>query len=350
MAGELPHNHPKESPLSDEEFVTRLYQAVLRRQPSRGEIEGARAVLAGGVGRAALFEAFTASDEYRHLASHAVTMCFPPGHYYSPIVDPSALGQRTRDLLATRSSPLPAVNLNLSGQKVLFHELSRCFERVPFGACASPANRYYYDNPFFSCGDAIILFSMIGHLKPRRIIEVGSGFSSACILDTIDAWQMKNVRVSFIDPDTDRLDTLLRPEDRSRVEVIRRPLQELPLTMFTELQAGDILFMDSSHVVKTGSDVSFAVFDVLPSLSRNVMIHFHDCFLPFEYPAEWVLAENRSWNELYFLRAFLMYNPAFAIRFFNDAFVAHERALVAARMPEILKNTGSSLWIEKQCV
>ena len=266
-------------------------------------------MLETGVDRSTLFETFAASDEYRSLALHAAPMCFPPGHYYSPVVDPSALGKRTRDLLVARTGRVSEIHLNLPDQKALFQELSRYFELVPFSACRSGGHRYYYDNPFFSYGDAIVLFAMINHLKPRRIIEIGSGFSSACILDTIESCKIPNVRVSLIDPDMSRIETLLRPEDRSTVEILPCPVQELPLSIFDELAAGDILFIDSSHVAKTGSDVLFEIFEILPRLSGNVMIHFHDCFFPFEYPVEWVLGENRSWNELYLLRAFLMYTP-----------------------------------------
>jgi hypothetical protein len=113
------------------------------------------------------------------------------------------------------------------------------------------------------------------------------------------------------------------------------------------MQAGDILFIDSTHVMKTGSDVCQELFEILPRLKPGVLIHFHDVFWPFEYPAAWVVQENRSWNELYGLRAFLMYNAAFQVEFFSDFFCQHFRPRIEAEFPTMLKNTGGSLWLRK---
>jgi hypothetical protein len=92
-------------------------------------------------------------------------------------------------------------------------------------------------------------------------------------------------------------------------------VQDVQLAEFARLQAGDILFIDSSHVAKTGSDVLHLYFEVLPRLAPGVRIHVHDIFLPFDYPRRWVLDENRSWNEQYLLRALLMYSSRFKVDF-----------------------------------
>jgi hypothetical protein len=99
--------------------------------------------------------------------------------------------------------------------------------------------------------------------------------------------------------------------------------------------------------MKTASDVCYELFDILPHLAEGVLIHFHDMFWPFEYPASWVLDENRSWNELYGLRAFLMYNQEFEIIFFNDYFLRFEHDMIQEAYPTFLKNPGGSLWLRK---
>jgi hypothetical protein len=324
-----------------------LYRGVLRRLGSAAEIAGVAAMLRGGHDLARLLESFVNSDEFRRSSRDGSLLAFPPGHYYSPVVDPASLDARTRRVLTSRRGPVAGIDLDLAGQRRLLAEFAAGFAKIPFTEKPSPGRRYHYDNPYFRYGDGIVLFAMIDRLRPRRIVEVGAGFSSACMLDAIDACGLAEPHYTLIDPDLERVTGLLAPADRARVEIVGRPVQETPPEVFAALGAGDILFIDSTHVAKTGSDVLFEVFEVLPRLAAGVMIHFHDCAYPFEYPAHWVLAENRSWNELYLLRAFLMYNPHFKIRFFNDFIFAEERELAERLMPAILKGPGGSLWIEK---
>ncbi len=108
----------------------------------------------------------------------------------------------------------------------------------------------------------------------------------------------------------------------------------------------DILFIDSSHVSKTGSDVNHLLFKILPLLNDGVMIHFHDIFFPFEYPQWWAF-EGRAWNEAYLLHAFLAHNRAYQIEFFNTYVIDRYRERIAAEFPLFLKNEGGSLWLRK---
>ena len=121
--------------------------------------------------------------------------------------------------------------------------------------------------------------------------------------------------------------------------------------MVRELEVNDILFIDSSHVVKTGSDVHFELTELIPRLRPGVVVHFHDIFYPFEYPKAWVLDINRSWNEIYFLHVFLMYNSAFGIEFFNTFFARNYPDIVRASIPahadKFLLNPGGGLWLRK---
>ncbi len=137
---------------------------------------------------------------------------------------------------------------------------------------------------------------MIRHLRPRRYLEIGSGWSTALALDTNDQWLDGSMRVTCIEPYPDDLNKLLRPEDD--VEVLSRGVQGVELERFADLEPGDILFIDCSHVVKTGSDAHYLITRVLPIVPVGVYIHIHDIFWAFEYPDEWVY-EGRAWNEAY---------------------------------------------------
>ena len=132
------------------------------------------------------------------------------------------------------------------------------------------------------------------------------------------------------------------------MEIIETGIQDVPLSRFDVLQRNDVLFINSTHIVKTCSDVVFELFEILPRLKPGVVIHFHDAFYPFEYPREWVINRNYSWNELYALRAFLMGNRDWEIIMFNDYFVRTERALVERTAPEVLQNAGGGLWLRRR--
>ena len=114
----------------------------------------------------------------------------------------------------------------------------------------------------------------------------------------------------------------------------------------TTLASGDILFIDSTHVSKAGSDVNHIFFKILPSLAEGVNIHLHDIFYPFEYPKEWIY-EGRAWNENYVLHAFLQYNSAFKITFFSNFLARFHHRTFHEKMPLCMKNTGGSIWLQR---
>jgi predicted O-methyltransferase YrrM len=178
------------------------------------------------------------------------------------------------------------------------------------------------------------------------VIEVGSGYSSALMLDVADEFGLRDTRFVFVDPNPERLTAALREGDADRVEIVTTAVQDLGVAHFDSLRAGDMLFIDSSHVTKVGSDVNFLVFQVLPRLAEGVLVHFHDVFWPFEYPKEWVLG-GRCWNEAYLLRAFLQYNSRFEIVLFNSFLARRHSGFVAATLPDVLPDPGGSLWLRR---
>ncbi|SQB99143.1 Uncharacterised protein [Helicobacter fennelliae] len=133
----------------------------------------------------------------------------------------------------------------------------------------------------------------------------------------------------------------------TRIDLYEKRLQEIDLGLFENLESNDIVFVDSTHVSKINSDVNKIFFEILPRLKSGVHIHFHDIFYPFSYPAEW-LKEKRSWNEAYMLRAFLEFNTAFEIVFFNTCLHFLYPKEMQKALPLSLKNTGGSIWIKRK--
>ena len=183
-------------------------------------------------------------------------------------------------------------------------------------------------------------------MNPKRIIEIGAGNSSCLILDTNELFFNGSIACSFIEPYPEYFISLLRPDDIATIKLIPERLQDLDLTIFEQLEAQDILFIDSTHVSKLNSDVNKYVFEILPALNKGVVVHIHDVFHPFEYPIEW-LREGRSWNEQYVIRAFLQYNKAYSIKLFTTHMIKKHYSWFEEKMPKCLKSTGGSLWLEK---
>lgn len=213
----------------------------------------------------------------------------------------------------------------------------------------SDERRYHTRNGMFGAVSARLLAGALGAIKPRRFIEIGSGFSSAVVLDVNDETRRDDpIRCTFIEPFPTRLDAILRGSDRENCSVLVQRVQEVPLEVFDELESGDVLFIDSSHVAKTSSDVLLELFEILPRLKSGVFIHVHDIFYPFDYPRVWFEEQNRSWNEVYFLRAFLMHNHAYAVHFWTDYFTQFgDEAIDASGTRDLIDGRPSSIWLRK---
>ncbi len=271
--------------------------------------------------------------------------CFPPGHYYSPIVSVEDLKKREAEIWNNKDQEkIIGINLNTTEQLQLVKCLAEYYDEMPFSNVRNK-NRFYFDNDFYEYTDGIILYSMMRHFKPAQIIEIGSGFSSALMLDTNQLFFNNNINITFIEPYTERLYSLITTNDKKSTTIIERDVQNVPLKTFEKLNQGDILFVDSTHVAKTGSDVNYILFEILPRLNKGVLIHFHDIFYPFEYPKEWVF-QGRNWNENYFLKSFLMYNNEFQIKLFGD-YLHKFHSDVFNNMSDCMKNSGGNLWLEK---
>jgi predicted O-methyltransferase YrrM len=297
----------------------------------------------------ALATQYQAEYQAQYQALQAQCGLFPPGHFYSAIVNPAEIAARFRERAAAPPPlDLPGIVPDLAAQERLWQRMLPLLADIPFPAERQDGLRYYFENSNYSYGDGCILHAMLRLNRPARLIEVGSGYSSACTMDTVERFLGGAVDVSFVEPFPELLRQTIGDAAMARVRLYPNPVQDVPVAIFEALAANDILFIDSTHVLKAGSDVVHELFEILPRLQPGVLVHFHDVFWPFEYPEQWVLEDNRSWNELYGLRAFLMWNEHFAIEFFNDYFAHHRRELIASSYPLFLKNTGGALWLRRR--
>jgi Methyltransferase domain len=279
----------------------------------------------------------------------------PPGHFYSPFPDLDEVERRASRLWDIDQDPT-GIDLREQAQLALFDTLADILEdNLPFPAVPAKGDRgkgtrYYFENPAYSWSDGMVLHALLRLLRPRHIVEVGSGYSSAMTLDTTERWlddgPQGPVELTFVEPYTELLRSLLRPGDEHRVRIHETAVQDVPLEVFEALGDGDVLFVDSTHVVKAGSDVNHLMFEVFPRLAPGVWIHMHDIFFPFEYPRDWVL-EGRAWHEVYLLRALLTGNDAFEIRWFQSFMWARHRQLLEGRLPAMAKKAGGNIWLQK---
>jgi len=269
---------------------------------------------------------------------------FPAGHYYSPLPDRDALSGAHGLDRSTRD--VAGVELRESAQLETLDRIASFHADVPFPRDPSPGHRYHSDNVFFAIGDAIVLQAMLRLHRPRRVIEAGSGYSSGAMLDTDDRFLDGSVEFTFIDPYPQRLLSLLSSGDRARCTIRKSGVQHVDMELFSTLEENDILFIDSSHVVKVGSDVDYLLAEILPQLRVGVLVHFHDVFWPFSYPEEW-FRTGTAWNESFFLRSFMQYNTAFRIEYFNSYMATVHRTKVFAKAPRCLEDPGGSLWIRR---
>ena len=275
----------------------------------------------------------------------------PDGHFYSPVVDPDELATRAAQVWPDQPQVSGIDFDDASHQRVLCEFFPAFMADFDY-AEAAPAedaqlDRYYTDNSQFGWLDARALFVLLRAWRPKRIIEVGSGYSSLLMADVNHRFLDARCKITCIEP-------YPRPFLRTSIpglsDVIEQKVQDVPLALFDELDRGDILFIDSSHVSKTGSDVNYLFFDVLPRLKPGVRIHIHDIALPHDYPKDWAITENRSWNEQYVVRALLMYSTAFHVVFgCSYAFFRFpDEVRKALNLPDGRAFGGGSLWIERR--
>jgi hypothetical protein len=227
---------------------------------------------------------------------------YPDGHFYSPIVDTEDAAARAAEIWPRDPTSLGIDWNETYHRRVLSEFFPRHYPSFDYPELLEDhpnLDRFYTMNDQFGWLDRRALFVLFLKWRPRPMIEIGSGYSTLLAGDVNRSFLSGRMSLTCIEPPYPRL-FLTRPGVVPGVAaLLPERVQCVGLAPFLELDDGDVLFIDSSHVAKTGSDVNFLVFEVLPRLRPGVRIHFHDIHLPAEYLPDWVLAENRSWNEQY---------------------------------------------------
>lgn len=247
---------------------------------------------------------------------------------------------------AVRKFREQGIKLNFEEQHLLLSELAEFYAELPFIAAEGGPRRYDPDNLYYPPGDAFFLYAMIRKFQPRRVIEIGCGMSSAAVLDTNERFMSGSMECTFIDPFPDKLMSALRSGDEKNIKIITDPAENIPLSFFKNLEAGDFLLIDTMHEVKKGSYVNKIFHEILPALNPGVVIHIHDIFWPFEYPETWFPAKAR-YNEIYMARCFLQYNPAFQVLLLTSLMTECHKEFFVRKLPFCLKNPGAALWLKK---
>lgn len=227
-------------------------------------------------------------------------------HYYEPQFD-----NRMPKSDFSEDRKLKAINWNIPGQLALLESLKYSKELTVIPQEKPEPLKFYLNNGAFESGDAEYWYQLIRSLKPRRIFEIGSGNSTLMAINGIN----KNHED---DPSYKCEHICIEPYEMEWLEevgvsVVRGKVEEIELSFFSKLQEDDILFIDSSHIIRPQGDVLFEYLELLPSLNKGVIVHIHDIFSPKDYLKEWLQDEVRFWNEQYLLEAFLSHNSDWII-------------------------------------
>ena len=251
-----------------------------------------------------------------------------PIHYYEPLPDFRSI---TADQIK-RKRAFPAIDFRWDAQLALLDELANYRDELS-------QLEFDFNNDFFSGYDAAVYYSLIRHLKPRRIIEIGGGYSTRIASKALTANHSGTLTCVEPYPD-ERLNGV-----SLKVELITKRVEEIDVDFFSCLEANDILFIDSSHTVKFGSDVCYEFLEILPRLARGVWIHVHDIFFPHDYPAEWLINRRLALNEQYMLEAFLSFNTTFSVELANYWTCLEHREAAARLWPNA--SSASSFWMKR---
>lgn len=252
-----------------------------------------------------------------------------PIHYYEPLPDFRSI---TPEQINRRRS-YPGIDFRWQEQFALLNELATYRNELL-------EIEFDFNNDYFGGFDAAVYYSLIRHLKPQRIVEIGGGYSTRIASKAL-AVNGKG-KLTCIEP---------YPESRLNgtqldIELIPKRVEDLDPDFFSSLEAKDILFIDSSHTVKFGSDVCYEFLEILPRITRGVWVHVHDIFFPQDYPAEWLINRRLALNEQYFLEAFLSFNREFRVALSNH-WLGMDHVAVVNKLFAGSTNGGSSFWFHR---
>jgi hypothetical protein len=263
--------------------------------------------------------------------------------YYSPIPD---LAQLPEGIWEARD-PLRGIGFDLDAQMAFVEsDLAPHISGLAWATDVAGGHAYEPSNDSYPLADARVLYAMVRHLRPSRIVELGSGQTTRVIAQACreNARDGSPVRLRAFDPFPTAIDDSLP----GLGELVRTKAQDVPDDVFTDLQSGDVLFVDTTHTVKIGSDVNHIILRVLPLLNEGVIVHIHDIFLPYEYPRFFFADYALYWAEQYLLQAFLAFNSDFEVLCAVYALGREQSARMAATGALAAGEIGSSFWIRRR--
>lgn len=270
--------------------------------------------------------------------------CFPFNHYESPYVRNSELSIYNKKY---HTDEILDINLNINVQLKFLPKLCQCgSEFFKLQQIEGSDFRYKSNNGWFDDADAALLHSMLRENNPKRIIEIGSGYSTCVMLDTNEYWLNGALDITSIEPYPDRLYSNIKEDDKMTLHIVPKFIQDVSLNEFDRLESGDILFIDSSHVAKVGGDIPWEYFNILPRLKNGVIIHIHDILYPFTYSEKWLI-EGRAYDEAFILRALLMNSSKYEILFFNNMMYQQFQKEYERQWDSDRQMIGGSIWIRK---
>jgi predicted O-methyltransferase YrrM len=309
------------------------------------------------LGRAIVEPSFAVRAVWRRVTERVDTVWFPyfervgihtkKVHFYSPIPDTRSLPAE----LWERRSALAGIDFDLERQVELAESLARFgeeFKQFPVESDGHPQH-FYLRNGMYESVDAEVLYGMVRQGRPKRIIEIGSGFSTLLASSALARNAAEGVPGSIVSIEPYPRDFLHGVPHLD--EIIERPVQDVPLSEFESLGDGDILFIDSSHVAKVGSDVCYELLEIVPRLRPGVLVHVHDIFFPEEYPRYWIMERHYFWNEQYLLQAFLAFNNSFETIWCGRYMHLMRPDVLQRAFPTYPRHTGpqfpSSFWMRR---
>ena len=261
-----------------------------------------------------------------------------PDHFYFPYQNSKKLEEHDFDA----RFPLDGIKFNLEDMKKIIFS---------FGKYNSEYETIHQDSSYATNGDGAILYSMIRSIKPQKIIEVGSGYSTLIMHEALKLNQKEsqiNYNITSIEPYP--ITELVESAKNQNITLVQEKVESLDVGIFKQLNKNDILFIDSSHVVDIGNDVHYLYLKVLPQIPVGTYIHIHDIRFPYEYPKKWVLNERKNWCEQYLLHMFLAFNDNFEIILASNYLYQLDGKLMSENLYG-LKETGNgwpgSFWIKR---
>jgi hypothetical protein len=265
-------------------------------------------------------------------------------HYYEPLFNTQKLKTSLR-----KDRSLPGINWDLQGQKAFAKKFNFNSEIIDILNQQGSELKYSFENDTYRAGDSEFLYNMIRLLKPKKLIEIGSGNSTLMAIEALRRNEKENP--------ADRCEHIcIEPFERPwleklNIKLVRQLVENTDKNIFKQLQANDILFIDSSHMIRPQGDVLFEYLEILPILNPGVYVHVHDIFSPKDYLDQWLETDMKMWNEQYLLEAFLSHNSAFKIVGALNYLKYNGLAELSACCPVFAKDPESyepgSFWLQR---